>query len=170
MTVRTQRKRFLAAADFLRSTKKLTRNQRLYLALAFERIGHGMSADEAFGLKYTVGRSKVNEVAREELALIFHWVRGSIEPLPGGGPGLTVSQALDAVFEISNFGIWVDPLTGVTHKYIDKHGAVRSPFRPYSRESLSKAWYDSKNQYLKRLDVGPLDQDSPYDFVRRPSR
>ena len=65
MTVRNQRKRFLAAAHYLRTTKKLTRAQRLYFALAFERIGHGMSADEALGLKYKAGHKELNELARE---------------------------------------------------------------------------------------------------------
>jgi len=168
MTVRNQRKRFLAAAHYLRTTKKLTRAQRLYFALAFERIGHGMSADAALGLKYTAGHSEAKEIAREDLAFIFHWVTCALEPDIEGNPGLTISQALDAVYEIARDGKWTSPLSGRTHSYKDTKGQIRSPFRPYSRETLSKAWYSANNADLKRLYCGPLDTDSPYDFVRSP--
>lgn len=169
MSVRSQRKRFLAAAHFLRTTKKLTRKQRLYLALAFEKIGNGISADEALGLKYRPGHSEAKEISREDLGLIFHWVSCYVQPDFDGTPGLSVSQALDAVFEISNTGSWTSPLSGETYTFKDASGRIQSPFRPYSRETLSKAWYDKKNEHLKRLYCGPLDEDSPYNFVKPPT-
>ena len=56
MSVRTQRKRFLALAEQLNSGKPLTKEQITYLAIKFEELGREEAdANQVLGLSYTQG-------------------------------------------------------------------------------------------------------------------
>ncbi len=141
--VRTQRKRFLAVAKTFRSGKRLTKEQTEYLAERFEEIGAGADANEIFGLTYGKGRSKADEVRRENLRLIFSWVITAIQPEPEGF-GWSLTKALTEAAALSS--------------------SKNCPFKPIEYNSLRRAWYSQKYKYLKSLYIYSTDQDSPFDY------
>ncbi|MFP6825199.1 MAG: hypothetical protein VB977_03730 [Pseudohongiellaceae bacterium] len=88
--VRTQRKRFQALAKQLNSGKPLTKKQITYLTIKFEELGEdGADANKVLGLSYMRGRSKQDEIRRENLRFIFSWVMGVMDKELGHGYNTT---------------------------------------------------------------------------------
>jgi len=137
--VKNQRKQFQALSKQLANSGLLTKEQVSYFARVFKRIGDGEDANEVLGLKYSAGRSEVDELSRQDLALKFQLVMTYIEK--DNGNELTVTQALEEVSKISQ---------------------SNNSLRPVEYSSLKRRWYDKKYKHLKKLEVSPLDVDSPY--------
>ncbi len=142
MSRRTQQKRFLALSNQLESGGELTQEQLNYLAKCFYAIGNGEDSNSVFGLSYDHGRSESDEKRRENLRLIFSWILVAIDN--ESGHGWTLKKALDEVASIS-----------VTKG---------SPFKPMSRNSIERAWYNKKYDYLKDQTFSATDIDSPVAY------
>jgi hypothetical protein len=145
MSVRTQRKRFLALAEQLNSGKPLTKKQITYLTIKFEELGEdGADANKVLGLSYMRGRSKQDEIRRENLRFIFSWVMGVMDK--GLGHGYNTTKALQEAVKFSN-----------------KRGY---PFKPLTYNSLRRAWYDERYQHFKINLLSALQEDSPLKFKK----
>ena len=143
MSIKTQRKRFLAISRTLESGKYLTKAQRVYLGDCFRNIGLGVDANQALGLKYPKGQSSSDEDRRINLKFIFSWVSAAIEKEPDG-LGHTVTEALKNASELG--------------------GKPTVPWKPIKYESLRRAWYSKKYDHLKGNSLNPLDINSPLDY------
>lgn len=143
MSVRTQRKRFLALAEQLNSGKPLTKEQITYLAIKFEELGREEAdANQVLGLSYTQGRGQQDEVRRENLRFIFSWVMGAMDK--ESGLGYNTTKALQEAAKLSN-----------------KRGGS---FKPLTYNSLRRAWYDKKYQHFKINSLNALQEDSPLKY------
>jgi hypothetical protein len=142
MAPRTQKKRFLALADQLKSGKELTPSQRDYLVSRFSAIGHGEDGNSVFGLSYTQGRSESDEKRRENLRLIFSWISAAIDQ--EFGHGWTLKKAIDEAAALS--------------------ATIGSTFRAKTRDAIERAWYSKKYQYLKEPILRATDLDSPIGY------
>ena len=137
--VKNQRKQFQALSKQLVNGGPLSKEQVSYFARVFKRIGDGEDANLVLGLKYSAGRSEVDELSRQDLALKFHLVMTYIEK--DNGNELTVTEALQKVSELSK---------------------MSNSLKQVEYSSLKRRWYDKKWSHLKLLVYSPLDVDSPY--------
>ena len=157
MSVRHKRKLCRQFAKELRSGRPINHKNRDFLARFFEGVGNGESADLLLGLKRSRGQKEKDEKYKEELALIFHWVRGLMNPETGYG--LNLSQALEAAVSVMNNGYWTHPITG--EKSSSPGSRTKSPFRKFELETLQKEWYRQKE--LTKESWTALDPYSPYE-------
>ena len=157
MSVRHKRKLCRQFAKELRSGRPINRKNRDFLARFFEGVGNGASADLLLGLKRSRGQKDKDEKYKEELARIFHWVRGAMNEETGYGLNLT--QALEAAVSVMNTGYWTDPKTGET--FGSPRNQSNSPFRKFELETLQKEWYRQKG--LSKESWTAFDPYSPYD-------
>ncbi len=136
--VLTNRKRLKVYAQNLRkgTLPKAVIN---FLADALEQISEGRDANEMLEVKYSAGQSISDEIARQDLALKFHMIMAYIDK--EGGNELSVTQALKAVSQLSQ---------------------LPNSLKPVGYTSLRARWYKKENEYLKKLEFSPLDEDSPY--------
>lgn len=157
MSVRHKRKLFRQFAKELRSGRPINRKNRDFLARFFEGVGNGESADLLLGLKRSRGQKEKDEKYKEDLARIFHWVRGAMNEETGYGLNLT--QALEAAVSVTNNGYWIDPKTGET--FGSPRIESNSSFRKFELETLQKEWYRQKE--LTKESWTALDPYSPYE-------
>ena len=142
MAPRTQKKRFLALSDQLKSGTELTPSQRDYLASRFYAIGHGEDSNSVFGLSYTQGRSESDEKRRENLRLMFSWITTATDKKLGHG--WTLKKAIDEAAALS--------------------ATKGSLFNAKTRDAIERAWYNKKYQYLKTPIFRATDVDSPIAY------
>lgn len=141
-----QRKRFLVLAWQLYKNVKLSEEQRLYLADAFERIGNGESADAALKLKRGKGQKARDDESREKISLVFAQVASKIAPVDGAFPGEGMSL--------------VEAMTSIT-PFVRKLFGVEASEK-YSIEYLQKLWNDPSYAHMRSPFRSPFDPDSPF--------
>ena len=125
-------------------------SQRSYLADAIYRISQGEDANKAFGLSRSKGQKMSNEVARQRLSLILHWVACKVHPDPAadGEKAMSIAKACaEAQTTIIPAAKRMFPGADIT---------------TYDAEYLIKCWRDTDYKHLSSPLRGQYDADYPY--------
>jgi hypothetical protein len=138
-----------ALAQQLACGEDLTPEQREFLSRAFYRISNGGDANEVFGVKRGRGKKVKDDLARQGLSQILHWVACAISPDPSSDErAMSVEDAIElAVQEIV-------PSVLANMPEGDKY--------EYSVEYLMSCWSDPRYKHMRSPARTFWDPDFPY--------
>ena len=158
-----QRPRLGLLANRIESNEIQTDEDREYVSATLRQLAEGQEADAVFGLNKKPGEKDINNIKRQNLARMFHWMQGAMEKAPDGF-GLNASQAIEAASALSN---------NEPYRCREKDCVLESQeqnlFQPISPDNLRKAWYNKNFAGLKKTEISSSDWDFPYDDWSRNS-
>jgi hypothetical protein len=136
MGVLDQRRRLRSFAAQMRARKPLTDDQFNWLEQTFGRIGNGVDANTALGVKRNRGESIQDELARQRLNFTLFYIAGALNE------GIEWEQALQEGVQLIN--------------RLHGHGLDPGRYVKYDVDTLKRAWNKYKDwQRPERLPGEP---------------
>jgi len=150
MSKRDQLRIFNLLSKQITDGDPLSDSQLSYLAEVFSRISQGENANEVLGLSRQRGQKDADEIARQRMSMILHWIACAVHPDPAadGEKAMSIEEAC------------VSAQTTIVPAA--KHAFPGDDGKTYNVEYLIRCWGEPRYKHLRSTRRGTYDADYPY--------